>query len=138
MRVLQYQEKHAPLTEGRLADPVAGEGQLKVKLMAAAYNRRDYWIQKGLYPGVEFPVVPGGDGAGTVEGTDVVIDAGIGWGQDERVQSKAYYLVGSPGQGTFAQQIVMPEANVYPMPKHLSHAEASALPIAGVTAFRAY
>ena len=119
MRVLQFEEKERPLTIGDLSAPVQQPGESVVQLKAAAFNRRDYWIQKGLYPGVEYPVVPGGDGAGTLDGVDVIIDAGIDWGSDQRVQSGNYYLVGSPGQGTFAQEIAVPKANVYPMPKHL-------------------
>ena len=37
-------------------------GQAIVRLKAAALNRRDHWITRGLYPGVRPPVVLGSDG----------------------------------------------------------------------------
>ena len=43
------------------------EGEVFVRLRAAAFNKRDYWITKGKYPGLTFPLIPGSDGAGIVD-----------------------------------------------------------------------
>ena len=137
MRVLQFMEQGGPLIQGESASPTPTGGQVIVRLHAAAFNRRDYWIQQGKYPGVEYPVIPGADGAGSVGTRRVLIDAGIGWGADENVQAKVYYLIGTPGQGTFAEEISVPGTNVYDIPDHLSYEEAACLPVAGVTAYRA-
>ena len=42
-----------------------------------------------------------------------------------------------PSQGTFAEKIAVPASNVYPKPAHLTMEQAAALPVAGVTAYRA-
>jgi len=137
MFALQFKAKGTPLVKSEIPEPKPARGEVSVRLAAAAYNRRDFWIQQGLYPNVQYPVIPGGDAAGTVDGREVVIDAGIGWGTNRRVQSDGYYLIGSPGQGTFAQHICVPEENIYNKPPHLTLTEAAALPVAGVTAYRA-
>ncbi len=77
MKALQFREKNSRLEAVEIQDPSPVDGEVKVYLVAAGFNRRDFWIMKGLYPNVQYPVVPGGDGAGTCDGRDVVIDAGI-------------------------------------------------------------
>src|SRR5207248_10488319 len=46
-------------------------------------------------------------------------------------------ILGGPRDGTYAELIKIPEANLFPKPKRLSFEEAAALPVAGLTAFRA-
>jgi len=119
-----------------------------VSLKAAAFNRRDYWITQGMYPGLELPVIPGSDGAGIVaslgEGVEeswqdreVIINPGLDWGDDERVQSDQFQILGMPRDGTFAEQIVVPASQLHDKPQHLSWTESAALPLAGVTGYRA-
>lgn len=129
-------------------DPQPGPGEVVVNLRAAALNHRDLFILQGLYPGITLPVVPGSDGAGLVsrlgEGVEsswlnreVVIEPGLGWGDDERAQSPRYRILGMPDNGTFATQICLPVTSLQPAPAHLSPEEAAALPLAGLTAYRA-
>ncbi|MDX1477524.1 MAG: zinc-binding dehydrogenase [Saprospiraceae bacterium] len=118
-------------------DPVAGADEVVVQLYAAALNRRDYWITQGKYPGLRFPAILGSDGAGTLEGRAVVINPGLRWGDNQRVQSSAFRVLGMPDPGTFAQRIALPADHVYDKPAHLSWEEAAALPLAGLTAYRA-
>lgn len=131
-----------------VADPQPGPGEVVVALRAAALNHRDLFILQGLYPGIKFPFIPGSDGMGRVrevgEGVDptwidrdVVIEPGLDWGPDELAQSSRYRILGMPDNGTFAEHIVIPAANLQPSPTHLSPEEAAALPLAGLTAYRA-
>lgn len=131
-----------------LPDPTPGPGELLVKITRAAFNRRDVFITQGLYPGIELPRTLGSDGAGTVAalgsgtngpavGTRVVIDPMLGWGDDPHVWGKANSILGMPKDGTFAEFVVVPAINVHPTPPHLNDEEAAALPLAGLTAFRA-
>lgn len=108
-----------------------------VTLKAAALNRRDYWITKGLYPGLTFPTVLGSDGCGTYEGKEVVINPTIGWGDDERYPDDDYDILGLKEYGTFAEKIVVRKTSIHPKPAHLTAEQAAALPLAGVTAYRA-
>ena len=117
--------------------PVATSGEIIVELKAAALNKRDYWITKGKYPGIRFPLVLGSDGAGIFEGREVIIDPGIGWGSNQEIFSEEFRILGMPDPGTLSTHVVVPATNLYDKPEHLTWCEAAALPVCGVTAFRA-
>jgi NADPH:quinone reductase-like Zn-dependent oxidoreductase len=44
--------------------PSLKQGEILVKMTAAAFNRRDLWIRLGQYPGITFDSVLGSDGVG--------------------------------------------------------------------------
>ena len=67
----------------------------------------------------------------------MIVDPTIGWGPDERVWSPDASILGMPADGTFAQCVAVPTENVHAKPEHLSDEEAAALPLGGVTAYRA-
>jgi NADPH:quinone reductase-like Zn-dependent oxidoreductase len=131
--------------------PEPGEGEVVVKLHAAALNRRDVFITYGQYPGAKpdaLPVVLGSDGSGEVEavgngvnepdiGSEVVINPALFWGDDIRISGKEYRILGLPEDGTYAEYIKIPADHVYPKPRNLSHEEAAAIPLAALTAYRA-
>jgi zinc-binding alcohol dehydrogenase/oxidoreductase len=121
-------------------------GSAKVRLHAAAWNRRDYWIIQGKYPGITLPVTLGSDGCGFVLecdenpdiiGQEVIICPTLNWGDDPLHQGPDFHILGMPKDGTFAQEIIIPIGNLFPKPSHLSVEEAAALPLAGLTAWRA-
>jgi NADPH:quinone reductase-like Zn-dependent oxidoreductase len=128
--------------------PQPEEGQVLVKMNAAALNHRDVWIQKGQYAAIRFPVALGSDGAGVIEGLgvqtdpswlgkEVVINPGFYWGNNELVQSKEFRILGMPDQGTLAEYICIPQEYIYIKPAHLTMEEASVLPLGGLTGYRA-
>jgi len=130
------------------ADPRPGPGEVVVRLRAAALNHRDLFIRRGQYAGLRFPIIPGSDGAGTVAavgdgvtevrpGDDVIINPSVNWGDDPRAQGPAFKILGLPDNGTFAQLVAVPAANALPRPPGLSDEEAAAIPLAGLTAYRA-
>ncbi len=132
---------------GTAPDPVAGPGQVVVDLRTAALNRRDVFLRKGIAPS-PLPVIPGSDGAGVVravgagvggvsEGDEVVILPSLGWGGGEDAPAPGFRILGGPDDGTYAEQIVVPAENVLPRPSRLSWEESAALPLAGLTAYRA-
>lgn len=125
-----------------------GDGQVVVRLEAAALNRRDFWITQGLYPGIRTPVILGSDGAGTVLRTGTGVDAGqasrnvivnpsLEWGSSEAAQSGDFRILGMPDDGTFATEACVGVAQLAPKPEHLDWTGAAALPLAGLTAYRA-
>lgn len=107
-----------------------------VELKAAALNRRDYWITKGLYPGLTFPTVLGSDGCGIYQGKEVIINPTIRWGDDQRFPNDDYQILGLEEYGTFAEKVVVRKSAIHPKPAHLTAEQAAALPLAGVTAYR--
>lgn len=119
--------------------PTPGERETLVRVKAAALNRRDVFITQGLYPNIALPKTLGSDGAGVDEktGSDVILNPMLDWGNDERVWSEQASILGMPHEGTFAQYIAVPKGNVYPKPPHLSYEQAAALPLAGLTGYRA-
>ncbi len=137
MRAIRLNEIGSPLTLAEIPSPMSEAGMSIVNLKYAALNRRDYWMQQGLYPGIIVPLTPGSDGSGLVDGREVVINPGLHWGDSERYQESKFNVLGMPADGTLAEQVIVPAENIYDKPTHLTWKEAAALPLAGVTAYRA-
>jgi zinc-binding alcohol dehydrogenase/oxidoreductase len=123
-----------------VADPIAGPGEVLIRVHASALNHLDVWIRKGL-PSVPKPRILGADGAGVVEalgegvagfapGDRVVINPGI------EAPDGAIHVIGEHGDGTNAELIAVPATNVYPIPAGLSFEEAAAFPLVFETAYR--
>ncbi len=131
-----------------LPKPVCGPGEVLIKIKAAALNHRDEWCRKGLYPNLKDGVILGSDGAGSVEevgagvnsslvGQEVLINPAKNWGTNQKAQSREFEILGMPSNGTLAEYIAVPADRIHEKPKHLSWEEAAALPLAGLTAYRA-
>lgn len=123
-------------------------GEVLVALKAAALNHRDVWIKAGQYAGLKFPSIPGSDGAGFVSavgkgvdaawvGREVIVNPSFGWGSSSAAQGTEFAILGLPRDGTLAQAIAVPVEQLAPKPEHLAWKEAAALPLAGLTAYRA-
>ena len=134
-------------------DPEPGPGEVRVRIHAAALNHLDIWVRKGV-PGVKYPlpIVPGSDGAGTVDalgpgvkdleaGASVVLAPGLSCGVCERCLHgddhlcRYYGILGEHRDGTCADFVVVPRANVLQKPANLSFEEAAALPLPFLTAW---
>ncbi|NJD60633.1 MAG: NADPH:quinone oxidoreductase [Anaerolineales bacterium] len=112
--------------------PVPQATEVLVRVYAAAINPVDYKIRKaGRWAGVKPPAVLGYDAAGVVEAVGVGVKA-------FKPGDEVYY---SPsiwtGQGSNAEYQVSDESIVAHKPRNLSFIEASALPLAGMTAWDA-
>jgi NADPH:quinone reductase-like Zn-dependent oxidoreductase len=137
MKALVLEGEKQPLVYKEVENPQAENNHVVVDLKAAALNHRDVYATKGLYPGVTFPIILGSDGAGVLDGRDVVINPSLGWGENPNFQQKSYKILGSPDNGTFAEKILISKSNVFDKPTHLNYEQAAALPLAGLTAYRA-
>ncbi len=124
-----------------MQDPEPADGAVIVELRAAAINRRDLLIRSGIGPAYRFdlPLVLGSDGAGVRRdtGEEVVILPSLRWGEDQTVAGPGFGILGGPEDGTYAELVRVPQANVYPKPRGMSWEQAAALPLAAVTAYRA-
>jgi zinc-binding alcohol dehydrogenase/oxidoreductase len=124
-----------------VSDPVPGPGEVLVELRAASVNRRDLLVRFPPGPAYQFelPLVVGSDGAGVRRDTreEVVIYPAFGWDESLGAGSAGWEVLGGPRDGTYAELIAIPEANLFAKPARLSFEETAALPVAGLTAFRA-
>jgi len=127
----------SPLTIEEIPVPALVPGEVLIQLKAAALNKRDYWITKGKYPRLTFPLVLGSDGVGMIGTREVIINPGLGWGDHPDRFKEEFRIIGMPEYGTLSEWISVPVANVYDKPSHLTWIEAAALPVCGVTAYRA-
>ncbi len=125
------------------------DNQVLVKLKAAAFNRRDYWITQGQYPRLKFPIVLGSDGAGIVvkcgQNTDnqwinkeIIINPSMNWkfSENPKAQPKDFKILGLPDDGTFSEYILIDQDLLFHKPQHLDFESAASIPLAGLTAFR--
>jgi NADPH:quinone reductase-like Zn-dependent oxidoreductase len=117
----------------QIPDPEPGPGEVLVRLEAAALNGVDIWVRKG-WPGLNlvFPHIPGADGAGEVAavgkdvtgwspGDQVVINSNLSCGQCEYClagydnRCVDWDLLGETRRGTYAEYVVVPARNLYPL-----------------------
>ena len=131
----------ASLEVGERPDPVATEGWTTVQVRTAALNHHDLFTLRGvgLTPD-KFPMIMGCDAAGIdlSTGEEVVVHAvipGGGWTGDETLDPRRT-LLSELHQGTLAEQVLVPKANVVPKPADLSWAEAGCVSTAWLTAYR--
>ncbi|MDQ3256277.1 MAG: zinc-binding dehydrogenase [Acidobacteriota bacterium] len=138
-----------------LPRPVAGTGEVVLRVRAAAMNHLDLWVRRGL-PGVNIPLphVGGSDIAGEVAGFGAGVD---GWKTGARVVVNPglwdgtcewclkgehslcvnYRIIGEHIDGGFAEYVVVPAANLLSIPDDFSFEEAAAVPLVFLTAWRA-
>jgi zinc-binding alcohol dehydrogenase/oxidoreductase len=148
MKAIVLEGPDRPLALKEVEKAILKPGEVLVKIKAAALNRRDYWITIGKYAGIKYPIILGSDGAGLVAeagsdaekewlGKEVIINPGHDWGNRPEYQSKEFKILGLPDDGTFAEYVRVRAEYLYPKPPHLSWEQAAALPLAGLTAYRA-
>src|SRR5690606_21634262 len=146
--IVLNRQRDSKIEFASLPDPELKSGEALIRIKAAALNHRDEWCRQGLYPNLSDGTVLGSDGAGIVEkvsdtddsswvGKEVIINPAMYWGPDQRAQSKDFKILGMPRNGTFAEYLAVPVDRLHLKPEHLSWEEAAALPLAGVTAYRA-
>ena len=112
---------------GDLPDPKAGRGEILVDIVAASVNGADWKVRRGEYAALKFPYVLGRDFSGTV--------SALGEGVTDFKVGDAVFAVMPPGQeGTYAEKVAIKAAVVARKPDSLSHVNAAALALIGLTA----
>jgi len=120
------------------ADPVERPGWVVVRLQASALNWHDVLVRRGQYAS-PLPHVPGADGAGVRvdTGEDVVVLPSLFWGDRESAPGPRWEILGDHRPGTYAELVSVPAECVVPRPAGLGLVEAAALPLVGLTTYRA-
>jgi NADPH:quinone reductase-like Zn-dependent oxidoreductase len=129
------------LETGERPDPEPPAGWVTVTVKATALNHHDVWSLRGVGLAADrLPMILGCDAAGLDEdGNEVVVHGVIGdanaGGGDETLDPRRS-LLSERYQGTFAEQVMVPRANLVPKPAALSFEEAACLPTAYLTAYK--
>jgi NADPH:quinone reductase-like Zn-dependent oxidoreductase len=134
------QDPLSGLVVGERPEPEAPDGWTTVTVKASSLNHHDLWSLRGVGLREEsLPMILGCDAAGIDEdGNEVVVHAVVSdpdWRGDETLDPRRS-LLSERHQGTFADRVVVPRANVVPKPASLSFEEAACLPTAWLTAYR--
>ncbi len=122
--VLQY---------GDMPDPVAAPGEVVVDVHAASVNAADWKFRSGDYARhaqSKFPLIPGRDFSG-------VVSAVGGGSADLEVGDAVFGVIAAGKEGTYAEKIAINAAIVAKKPEALSHVDAAALALTGLTAIDA-
>lgn len=128
------------LVVGERPDPEVPAGWTTVAVRASSLNHHDLWSLRGVGLREEaLPMILGCDAAGVdEEGNEVLVHAVVSdpeWRGDE-TEDPRRSLLSERFQGTFADRVAVPRANVVPKPSSLSFEEAACLPTAWLTAYR--
>jgi NADPH:quinone reductase-like Zn-dependent oxidoreductase len=139
---------------GEMPEPEPGPGEVRLLVGAAALNHLDLWVRRGLPIQTPMPHIGGSDVAGVVDalgagvtgvrlGERVVADPSIACGEcewcsgGEEPLCSSYRILGEHTQGAFAEYVVVPAANLYPIPPDYPMETAACAPLAFLTAWRA-
>jgi len=107
-------------------DPVAGPGQVRVRVRAAGVNFADVSARLGLYPDAPpRPCVVGYEVAGTIDAVGARVDGGLAPGR--RVVALTRF-------GGYAEAVAVPAAQVFPLTDTMGFEEAAAIPVNYLTA----
>src|SRR5499427_2600627 len=155
MKVAQVPKPGAEfqIVEREIPKPAAG--QVRIKVQACGVCHSDVFVKEGLWPGIEYPRIPGHEAAGIIDelGAEVIgwkkgQRVGIGWygGRDntclECRRGRFLYcrnskVAGISYDGGYQEYMVAPVDALAAIPAALSDAEAGPLLCAGVTTFNA-
>jgi NADPH:quinone reductase-like Zn-dependent oxidoreductase len=112
---------------GDLPDPSAAAGQIVVDAFAASVNGADWKVRAGHYGKATFPLVLGRDFSGVVS----AVGEGV---TDLRVGDEVFGVLEAGREGAYAEKIAIGAAIVAKKPGGLSHVDAAALALTGLTA----
>ena len=154
MRLVQVTRPNGPLEMVEREIPEPGAGQVRIKVEACGICHSDSMTKEGLWPGIQYPRVPGHEVAGVV---DAVGAAVAGWKEGQRVGvgwhgghcgycdscrrgdfvtcQVAPQVPGIAYDGGYAEYMIAPASALAGIPEGLSAVDAGPLMCAGITTF---
>jgi NADPH:quinone reductase-like Zn-dependent oxidoreductase len=129
MKAAYLEQQGGPevLKYGELPDPKPGPGEVLVDIAAASVNGADWKVRTGGYGALKFPYVLGRDFSGTVS----ALGEGV---TDFKVGDEVFAVLPAGQEGAYAEKVAVKAAVVARKPAALSHVNAAALALTGLTA----
>lgn len=155
MKAVEVRQAKGPLQLVEREVPKPGTGQVLIKVQACGICHSDVFTKEGLWPGLEYPRIPGHEIAGVIEEMGSGVDGwnhgqrvGVGWhgghcGRCEPCRRGDFILCqrglvpGISYDGGYAEYMIAPFEALARIPEDLSDLEAAPLLCAGITTFNA-
>ncbi len=155
MKAVQVPEAGDEFRIAELTRPEPGAGQVRVEVEACGICHSDVFVKDGLFPGIDYPRVPGHEVIGRIDGLGAGVThwelgqrVGIGWHgghcfhcapcrQGDFVNCERAEITGLTYDGGYAEHVLAPDHALAAVPEGLDPAEAAPLMCAGVTTFNA-
>ena len=154
MRAVQISRPNGPFEIVERDIPEPGPGRVRIKIQACGICHSDTLTKEGLYPGLEYPRVPGHEIVGVVDAVGEQVArwkpgerVGVGWhggncGYCDSCRRGDYFacqtssqVTGITNDGGYADYMIAPAESVALVPAELSAIEAAPLMCAGITTF---
>jgi D-arabinose 1-dehydrogenase-like Zn-dependent alcohol dehydrogenase len=135
--------------------PEPGEGQVRIKVQACGICHGDSITKQGLFPGIQYPRVPGHEIAGTIDEIGKNVSnwrhgqrVAVGWHgghcgecvscrRGDFVMCKFAQVPGISYDGGYSDYVIVPTVALAEIPKQLSYTEAAPMMCAGITTYNA-
>src|ERR1019366_5489728 len=155
MKVAQVSSPGADFEIVEREIPKPDAGQVRIKVQACGVCHSDVLTKEGLWPGIQYPRVPGHEVAGVIDEVGAGVSAwkkgqraGVGWhgGQDNTCREcrrgdfrncRNVKVCGISYDGGYQQYMVAPVEALVPIPETLTDVEAAPLLCAGITTYNA-
>jgi len=156
MRAAQITRPKGPFEIVEREIPEPGPGQVRIKIQACGVCHSDSLVKEGLWPGLQYPRVPGHEVVGLVDAAGeraapwkVGQRVGVGWhgghcGYCDACRSGNFFgcqvalqVTGISFDGGYADYLVAPAIAVALVPENLAPVDAAPLMCAGITTFNA-
>ncbi|MFZ5876451.1 MAG: alcohol dehydrogenase [Nitrospirota bacterium] len=154
MRVMQVSQAKGPFELKERDIPAPGPGKVRIKVQACGICHSDVYTKDGLWPGLQFPRVPGHEVAGVIDaigpgvkGWQAGQRVGVGWhgghcGHCESCRRGEFVtcqiettVTGINIDGGYAEYMIAHEGTLAKIPDTLTPEEAAPLMCAGVTTY---
>src|SRR5437667_870395 len=155
MRVVQVSRPKGPFEFVERQIPEPGAGSVRIKVHACGVCHSDSVTKEALFPGIQYPRVPGHEVAGVIDAVGAGVagwkpgqQVGVGWnggycGYCDHCRRGEFFAcvrgqtTGVTYDGGYAEYMIAPASSVALMPADLPPAEAAPLMCAGLTTFNA-
>ncbi|MDR9457511.1 MAG: alcohol dehydrogenase [Salegentibacter sp.] len=155
MRAAQVKEKGEDFVLVDMNKPSPKENEVLIKVEACGICHSDAFVKDGIFPGIEYPRVPGHEVVGIVEQVGEKVKnwkkgqrVGVGWHgghcfecepcrRGDFISCENAQISGISYDGGYAEYMCAPKEAIAAIPEELSSAEAAPLLCAGITVFNA-